>query len=75
MNSTLLAEINNLSVAERIMLVEDIWDHLIETDGSGFSLSDAQRTELDYRISRYQDQPEAGRFWNDVREEYLRSNH
>jgi putative addiction module component (TIGR02574 family) len=75
MHNALLTEINNLSVAERILLVEDIWDHLREdTDDSEFLLSDAQRTELDYRISHYQEQPEAGRCWNDVREQYLRSN-
>ena len=71
MQNTLLAGINNLSVSERILLVEDIWDHLSDTEDSAFDLSDSQREELDIRIARYQDQPETGRYWNDVREEYL----
>lgn len=72
MHNTLLAEINNLSVTERILLVEDIWDHLIDTDDSALELSDTQRTELDRRITYYQDQPGEGRYWNDLKEEYVR---
>lgn len=71
MQNALLAEINNLSITERILLVEDIWDHLIDADDSAFALSDAQRSEIDRRITHYQDQPEAGRFWSDVKEECL----
>ena len=71
MQNTLLTEINNLSVAERILLVEDIWDHLTDTNDATFELSDSQRTELDRRITHYKDQPEVGRYWNEVREEYL----
>ncbi|MFZ3209411.1 MAG: addiction module protein [Geobacteraceae bacterium] len=71
MQNALLAEIKNLSVSERILLVEDIWDHLSDTDDSVFELSDSQRAELDSRITRYQDQPETGRYWNDLKEEYL----
>lgn len=71
MQNTLLAEINNLSVTERILLVEDIWDHLTDADDATFELSDSQRTELDRRTTLYKDQPEVGRYWNDVREEYL----
>jgi putative addiction module component (TIGR02574 family) len=73
MQNALLVGINNLSVSERILLVEDIWDHLTDTDDSAFELSDSQREDLDIRIARYQDQHEAGRFWNDVKEEYLRT--
>jgi len=71
MQNALLAGINNLSVSERILLVEDIWDHLTDSDDFAFALPDSQREVLDIRIARYQDQPEAGRYWNDVREEYL----
>ena len=75
MQNTLLSEINNLSVVERILLVEDIWDHLTDADDFTFELSDPQRAELDHRITNYQDQPEAGRYWNDVKEEYFRGKH
>jgi putative addiction module component (TIGR02574 family) len=75
MQNVLLAGINNLSVSERILLVEDIWDHLLDTEDSAIELSDSQREELDIRITRYQDQPEAGRYWNDVKEEYLQGKY
>jgi putative addiction module component (TIGR02574 family) len=71
MQNALLTEINNLSTTERILLVEDIWDHLTDADDTTFALSDSQRTELDRRITHYKDQPEVGRYWNEVREEYL----
>ncbi|MEI6705374.1 MAG: addiction module protein, partial [Deltaproteobacteria bacterium] len=47
MQNALLAEINNLSVTERILLVEDIWDHLIDADDVSYELSEVQRSELD----------------------------
>jgi putative addiction module component (TIGR02574 family) len=71
MQNSLLAEINNLSVTERILLVEDIWEHLAGSDDAKLGLSDVQRTELDRRITAYKDQPDVGRYWNDLREEYL----
>lgn len=73
MQNALIADINNLSVTERILLVEDIWDHLIDADDFTYELSDSQRNELDHRINKYQDQPDVGRHWNDVKEEYLSS--
>jgi len=71
MQNSLLAEINNLSVTERILLVEDIWEHLTDSDAVAFEFSDSQRTELDRRIAHYKDQPGVGRYWNDLREEYM----
>jgi putative addiction module component (TIGR02574 family) len=73
MQNALLVEINNLSVTERILLVEDIWDHLIDADDLTYELSDSQRNELDHRITKYQDRPDVGRYWSDVKEEYLSS--
>jgi putative addiction module component (TIGR02574 family) len=70
MQNALLAEINSLSVVERMFLVEEIWDHFTDAEDATFELSEAQRIELDQRISYYQNHPEGGRYWNDVREEY-----
>ena len=75
MQNSLLAEINNLSVSERLLLVEDIWDHIADADDVAVTLSTEQCTELDRRIEAYHDKPEVGRYWNDVREEYFRSSH
>ena len=46
MQNALLAEINNLSVAERILLVEDIWDHIVDTDDFAFALSESNVPSL-----------------------------
>ena len=71
MQNALMAEINNLSVSERILLVEDIWDHLIDSKDYDFVLTENQRTELERRITYYQDKPGEGRYWNDLKVEYF----
>ena len=46
MQNSLLAEINNRSVSERLLLVEDIWDHIADADDVAVTLSTEQCTEL-----------------------------
>ena len=74
MQNSLLAAINNLSASERLILVEEIWDHLADTNDAAISLSEAQCAELDRRIEKYKDNADAGRYWHDVKDEYFRSN-
>lgn len=45
-----ISDIRKLSVAERIQLVEDIWDS-IAADADAVPLTDDQRSELDRRIA------------------------
>jgi len=54
-----LAGITQLSTAERIQLVEDIWD-IIAANPEAISLSDAQTQELDCRLTAYYQNPQAG---------------
>ena len=54
-----LSDILQLSVSERIQLVGDIWDS-IANEPKSFSLTDAQRAELDRRMEAYKQNPEAG---------------
>ena len=54
-----LSDILQLSVPERIQLVGDIWDS-IANEPKSFSLTDAQRAELDRRMEAYKQNPEAG---------------
>ena len=61
------ADLLELSVPERIELVEDIWDSLIAVPDS-ISLTKAQREELDRRLESYHQNPEAGSPWEVVRE-------
>jgi len=58
--STLLKEnILNLSVAERILLVEDIWDSVAEVP-EAVELSESDKAELDERLALYHQNPETG---------------
>ena len=61
------ADILSLSVPERILLVEEIWDSIADDPG-GVSLTPAQRAELDRRLAAYEVDPNAGDSWEVVRE-------
>lgn len=60
------AEILALSVAERIQLVEDIWDSIVAAPAS-LSLTDAQRQELDRRLDALEEAPDRGAAWEVAR--------
>jgi len=65
-NAIPLAEISKLSVAERIQLVEDIWD-TIAAEPESLSLTEAQKQELDRRLEAYYQDPEAGVSWEELK--------
>ncbi len=61
-----LAELFKLSAAERIQLAEDLWDSVAaEPDGVPL-LSDAQRAEIERRLSEHARTPSV-LSWEDVR--------
>lgn len=60
-------DILELSIAERIQLVEDIWDSIAKSPES-LPLSEEQKTELDKRLAAYHNDPGKGSPWNIVRE-------
>ncbi|HEU4931349.1 MAG TPA: addiction module protein [Pyrinomonadaceae bacterium] len=72
MSSNLTEEAKKLPVDERIALVEEIWDSIAEDNGC-FELTDAQKQELDRRIRSIQQNPQAGRSWEDIKSEFLKS--
>lgn len=59
-------EIKKLSVAERILLVEEIWDS-IAADQESVKPTEAQRQELDRRLEAYHTSPEEGSSWEEIR--------
>lgn len=61
-----LADILQLSVPERIQLVQDIWDS-IAAEPEELPLTDAQRKELDRRLDDLEADPSAGVPWQDVK--------
>ena len=65
--STKAADILELSIAERIQMVEDIWDSIAAVP-EAVSLSEDQKKELDRRLEAYHLNPDSGSPWNEVRE-------
>lgn len=58
--------LDRLSVAERILLVEELWDS-IASSPEAFTLTDAHRQDLDRRLEQYRDNPKAGSPWKEVK--------
>lgn len=69
--NTHVAEILELSVAERLDIVGDIWDS-IAADSDQLPISDELKAELDRRSELYRKDPEAGVSW-EVLEARLRN--
>lgn len=65
--STKAADILELSIAERIQIVEDIWDSIAAVP-EAVELSEEQKKELDRRLEAYHQNPDAGSPWIEVRE-------
>lgn len=59
------AEIFELPVAERLALVEDIWDSIAK-DAKDIELSRELKDELDRRMEEHQKNPEAGTSWEEL---------
>ena len=62
--STLRNQIESLSPAEKVELLDAVWESL-EADAA--SLTDAQRAELDSRIERHEKSPSDVIPWEQVR--------
>ena len=61
------SEIKKLSVAERMGLVEEIWDS-IAADQELLAITEAQKKELDRRIALGESGPDRGKSWDSVRD-------
>jgi putative addiction module component (TIGR02574 family) len=61
-----VSEILQLSVAERIQIVEDIWDSIIVSP-EDLELSQAEKSELDKRLESYKQQPNEGIEWETLK--------
>lgn len=62
-----VSEILELPVAERIRLVELIWESVAAVPES-VPVSDELKAEMDRRLSDFEANPEAGSPWEEVRE-------
>ena len=54
-----------LSVPERIQLVEDIWD-TITAKAASVELTEEEKKIIDARLEKYHQNPELGSPWEDV---------
>lgn len=71
MNSN-VSDILELSISERIQIVEDIWDS-IATEKNEVPLTDDLREELDLRLEAYHKNPEDGASWEGLKDRLSRS--
>jgi len=58
---------NKMSIAERIIVVEDIWDHIAQENDS-IVLTDSQKEELARRLVWYRSNPNMGSSWDEVKQ-------
>jgi putative addiction module component (TIGR02574 family) len=54
------------SADERLSLLEEIWDSLVETP-EAVPITDAQKADLQRRLDAYQGNPKAGSPWEEVK--------
>ncbi len=68
MTNALREELFKLSAAERMELVEELWDSIAaECEGEPWALTDAQRGDLERRVRELDEHPERARPWEEVR--------
>jgi putative addiction module component (TIGR02574 family) len=66
MKSITLNEVLKLPVAERIRIVEAIWDSIADSPDA-VELTDEQKAELDRRLDDLEQNPNDGSSWAEVR--------
>ena len=64
---TEFSELLKLGRAERIQLVEDLWDSIAQEEGD-LPLPDWKRDELRRRKERFLKHPSSGRTWDQVKQ-------
>ena len=67
----LTEQAKNLSISDRIRLVEEIWDTIAD-ENEASELTDAQKRELDRRLELAKSNPGQGRTWDEIKAEFLK---
>ncbi len=68
--SSLPSEIRSLSIPNRLHVVEQIWNSIVEDERS-FELTNAQKAELDRRLASHEASPNRGKPWEEVKKRLL----
>ncbi|MFL6199319.1 MAG: addiction module protein [Thermoanaerobaculia bacterium] len=66
MGTITISDLLHLSVAERLQLVEDLWDS-IAAEPEALELTQAQKEELDRRMAEHRADPGSAIPWEEVR--------
>lgn len=67
MKQPVLNELTRLSLAERIQLVEDLWDGIANESGA-LLLADRQKQALDARLAAHAAEPDRGEDWDKLKQ-------
>ncbi len=70
-----LPDFRDLSIAERVQLVEDIWDSIVVEAPESVPLSAPQREELRRRLAAHDSDPATAIAWESVRADLLKREH
>jgi putative addiction module component (TIGR02574 family) len=70
MTFSLPADIAKLSLTEKIQLVEDLWDSILQ-ESAEIPLTPVQKAELDRRLEAHQQDPHAVSSWEEVKKRFL----
>ncbi len=71
-NQLTIDEIKKLSMSEKILIVQEIWDSIAK-ENEYPELTEAQRGELSRRIDSYHAGSFEGRTWEDIKNDYWQS--
>ena len=66
-------EIQKLTISERILLAEALWDSIAKDDAE-IQLTESQKHELDKRLAAFDADNESGSDWQTVKERILSQN-
>ncbi|MBC8489516.1 MAG: addiction module protein [Bacteroidetes bacterium] len=64
--SEVLSQIKKLSVPERILIVEDIWDSIMLSNEQ-LSVTEKQKKDLNKRLTDYENDQTGGSDWPEVK--------
>ena len=70
MNSLLSEQIMPLTVAERLQLIEEIWNS-ISNHESEIALTSAQQEEIERRLESYTDIKNQGKSWQEIKQKFV----
>lgn len=70
MNSLLSEQIMPLTVAERLQLIEEIWN-TISNDESEIALTSAQQEEIERRLASYTDIKNQSKSWQEIKQKFV----